>query len=157
MLRRFTQRLVAPLLMIPLLLAGCGTLCNLGGIESRQIGGTRPYGGVVMDARILRDEVGTGALAKTTGDITDSAFKCLFWLIDVPVSLAADTLTLPITIPRALTRRLNTPPDLEDIAPLWSHQDARDRFDRDASDVECRPIYPRPPTPPEDLPSIHKF
>jgi uncharacterized protein YceK len=141
------------LLMMPLLFAGCGTFCNLG-VESRGIGGPRPYGGVMMDAYFLREEVYAGAQAKTNEAIADSAFTCLFLLADLPVSLAADTLTLPVTIPRALTRTRNTPPDLEEIASQRSHQDAVDRFDHKASDVECKPIYPRPPTPPEDLPPI---
>ena len=153
MLRRLTQDLVAPLLLIPLLLAGCGTFYNLG-VESSKFGGTLPYGGVMMDALALREEAGAGAVAKTTEDIKQSAFACLFLLADLPVALAADTLTLPITIHRVLTGTRNRSPDPEVIVPLRSHQDARDRFDRDASDVECRPIYPRPPTPPEDLPSI---
>jgi uncharacterized protein YceK len=80
-------------------LAGCGTTLNLDG-ESRV------YGGVVQDFQIAKDhlaKVGNPGKSGTQDgsacwNLTASALA----LIDVPLSVVGDTLSLPLTIQTAM-------------------------------------------------------
>jgi uncharacterized protein YceK len=71
---------------------GCGTLLNLGEKESA------PFGGVVIDSKIIAEGVpATPACWIVNIDVAS------FWplaLIDLPLSLVGDTLTLPIAVSR---------------------------------------------------------
>jgi uncharacterized protein YceK len=69
---------------------GCGTLLNVGEKDER------PYGGVGLDAKIIAQGVPLGP-AGFLCDIDIPSFWPLA-LMDIPLSLVADTLTLPITI-----------------------------------------------------------
>jgi uncharacterized protein YceK len=85
-----------------LALAGCGTVRNLSDLSRADI-----YGGVV------RDFTETGRLLEHTPSSSSGPFlrACdvvlagSFYTLDVPFSLLADTLTLPITIPASLTKQ----------------------------------------------------
>ncbi len=80
-------------------LGGCGTSLNLDG-ESRV------YGGVVQDFQIAKDRLAQAANSSRPGtpgsspawNLTVSALA----LVDLPLSLLGDTLTLPFTIPTEL-------------------------------------------------------
>src|SRR5262249_28047112 len=65
------------------------------------------YGGVVRDftetGRLLEDTPGSAASpVKRMGDV---ALAASFYTLDLPLSLVADTVTLPVTIPVSLTRQ----------------------------------------------------
>jgi uncharacterized protein YceK len=80
-------------------LSGCGTSLNLDG-------DSRVYGGVVQDFQIAKERLAQAANPSWPGtpgsspawNITVSALA----LVDLPLSLLGDTLTLPFTIPTAL-------------------------------------------------------
>jgi uncharacterized protein YceK len=84
------------------LLSGCGTIMNFSDKGNGSI-----YGGVV------RDFSETGRLLEHTPSSSsgpflracDVALAGSFYTFDVPFSFVADTLTLPVTIPAALSRR----------------------------------------------------
>lgn len=77
------------------LLSGCGTICNFasGAIPLPDDPVARPaiYGGVQLDAALI-----TGMRPKETTEVTVFVGACL--LVDIPLSLVGDTLTLPITL-----------------------------------------------------------
>jgi uncharacterized protein YceK len=85
-------------------LSGCGTLVNLAAAkEERASCGEPPqvYGGVCMSAA-----VGAGIIAEAPNDpkggpvvgVLDCVFGACYLLIDLPLSAAGDTLTLPYTL-----------------------------------------------------------
>jgi uncharacterized protein YceK len=78
-----------------LLLSGCGTICNFAAAvaPSPDDHVARPavYGGVQLDAAVI---TGIQPDRTTKGSVFIGA--CL--LVDVPLSLVGDTLTLPITL-----------------------------------------------------------
>lgn len=96
---------------------GCGTVVNLAyGVETGEkkasphssLGGlsmeTRIYGGIQNDAH------GIGEAVSGEEGFWWSALSFVFFtFIDFPLSLAADTLTLPYTIPYVLTRDESRP------------------------------------------------
>jgi uncharacterized protein YceK len=83
-------------------LAGCGTTLNLDGEP-------RIYGGVMQDFQVAKEKLAQVANPSESGkpasspvwNLTSSALA----LVDMPLSLLADTLTLPLTIPAALDAR----------------------------------------------------
>ena len=83
-------------------LGGCGTIGNLAD-PSR----TRPFGGVIRDSAAsgwLMNEF-SEAPSKPAAENAGLALAVPFVTIDLPLSLVADTVTLPITIPVALMRQ----------------------------------------------------
>ena len=98
---------------------GCGTTCNLAGGILHPESEPRVYGGVIRDVEILDTAIsgdppnspiiegnGTGA-AVTMAAIVSVA------VADPVLSLVADTLTLPVTIPlqeRRIARQESTTP-----------------------------------------------
>lgn len=74
------------LLAASLLASGCGTIFDLTGRDPPCSGGRQIYGGMLLDI----DYMEAGGLAT------------FFFLLDLPLSFVADTLLLPITIPREL-------------------------------------------------------
>jgi uncharacterized protein YceK len=92
-------------------LSGCGTIMNLEDTPTTYFrrgqdeDPKRIYGGVQIIA-----ERGWGQI--TSGP---DPFLGMYWLlVDLPFSAAADTVTLPITIPATLRRHLTTP---ESVTP----------------------------------------
>jgi hypothetical protein len=80
--------------------AGCGTMANLAGEEPWLIGqapkrDTAPFGGVDNDVRWM---------ARGTPPNTWEPACIAAAALDMPLSLAGDIVTLPITIPAALSR-----------------------------------------------------
>jgi hypothetical protein len=80
-------------------LAGCGTICNLAWIHAGPDGTllTGPpevYGGVANDAALPAHLSGKDY----SGQGRNAALGCLCLLAEFPLSLCADTLTLPITL-----------------------------------------------------------
>jgi uncharacterized protein YceK len=81
-------------------LSGCGTIWNFdigadaGGLRRE----TRIYGGVQVDAEAV------GKVVEPWNSGWGRVIAGLF-IFDVPLSLAGDTLTLPVTIPMALLRK----------------------------------------------------
>lgn len=61
-------------------------------------GARENYGGFKYDRAACRSIL--AGLNKEEADVVDAAFLPLIWL-DMPLSLAADTLLLPFTAPRA--------------------------------------------------------
>jgi uncharacterized protein YceK len=97
-------------------LGGCGTIVNLNGSPGKEI-----YGGVKQDALSGSDHfveafssscptfspvpenpsLGKKVLIKS---FCAGCGVCM-WVVDLPISAVADTLTLPVTIPAALTKK----------------------------------------------------
>ncbi len=75
------KRLAALLLLAAL--PGCGTYVNC-----LNLGGTRPYGGVLIDGGLIACAVHQGELIPLSGIV----------FLDVPFSLVGDTVTLPYTL-----------------------------------------------------------
>ena len=67
------------------LLAGCGTICNMA-----QEGGPQVYGGVAFDIALIGKEIQNPAPSPEQAN--------LMGVIDFPLSLIGDTITLPITL-----------------------------------------------------------
>ena len=81
----------------PLLLSGCGTCMSL------QTQPT-PYGGVALDARFISN-LYPSRIKDLEGD--SQGWAHLFGVIsifDLPLSAAADTLLLPLTVPPAIEK-----------------------------------------------------
>jgi hypothetical protein len=112
-MRERLRPVTAALLGLAASLSGCGTGVNLWmGVEEKNAGrifnrwDTQPYGGLLNDFHGL-DEAVHGAEG-----FWMSLLAFPFFFIDLPLSLAADTLTLPCTVPCALVRanRKKDPP-----------------------------------------------
>jgi uncharacterized protein YceK len=76
--------------------SGCGTLLD----QTERGSGTtssRVYGGVRFDAEAIRSGVATAP--GTPWEWTERILGLPFFVADVPISAAADTLLLPITVP----------------------------------------------------------
>jgi len=80
-------------------LSGCGTILNftMGVSERGQPARTEIYGGLQIDAQAV------GKAFEGYQPWWFNVFAFLF-VFDVPLSLVADTITLPVTLPIALTR-----------------------------------------------------
>jgi uncharacterized protein YceK len=82
-------------------LVGCGTAANTLWWTPME-GGMRVYGGVRADAEVLCHRFSGESDA---GNATGRCKEVVFCAIDLPLSAAADTLTLPVTVPTALARQ----------------------------------------------------
>jgi uncharacterized protein YceK len=85
-------------LVLATAVAGCGSICNLAegpGVHSKSLY-TVPYGGVVWDAELI---VGPHQNASVLSQV----LVIIGGVIDLPFCIAVDTLTLPYTIPKALS------------------------------------------------------
>ena len=94
------KSLVAFALFWVLCITGCGSISNLSegpGMHEKRVR-TMPYGGVLIDAEVLAEPC-TDPHSSVFGDV----FAVLFGLIDLPLCIVVDTLTLPYTIPKALS------------------------------------------------------
>jgi uncharacterized protein YceK len=78
-------------------LTGCGTLVNLGEKDAQ------PYGGVVLDPKIIGQGVPMGPFAFFPNFDVPGLWPLA--LIDIPMSLIGDTVTLPITIQQTAYRK----------------------------------------------------
>ena len=81
-------------------MAGCGTVLNFSmGVSQpgAELAGTEIYGGLQVDAQMV------GKAFEGYQPWWFNVFAFLF-VFDIPLSLVADTITLPITIPIALSR-----------------------------------------------------
>ncbi len=86
------------------LLGGCGTVSNLS--LPPQAGGRQPYGGVVKDIDLVRQNIEEAKQAPSTGEsVGDGVEAALVAAVDIPLCVMADTLTLPLTVPAYLLRR----------------------------------------------------
>src|SRR5690242_10542993 len=85
------------------LLGGCGTVANvtLSGPPSGG-GALKVYGGVQRDLDIVRDCTTNPDHPKDNAEAVCFAAAVTVAAVDMPFSVIADTLTLPITIPVAL-------------------------------------------------------
>lgn len=82
------------------LLAGCGTLANVDGRSYALIGPPdreiRPFGGVANDLRWIREHAGRVVAPEYSATIPVSLTVIgFFGLIDLPLSLIGDFVTLP--------------------------------------------------------------
>jgi hypothetical protein len=96
-------RVLLPLLF-GLLLSGCGTVCNLAGGVLHPDREPRVFGGFLRDMEIITgvtkpDMPGLGQTRGGKGAVILLAAALTIAAVDPMVSLAADVLTLPITIP----------------------------------------------------------
>jgi hypothetical protein len=84
---------------------GCGTVCNLAGGITHPESEPRIYGGFIRDIEIIESAVNAPSpqRVENVGDGKGAAILVLAIIsvaaVDPLLSLAADTLTLPITIP----------------------------------------------------------
>jgi uncharacterized protein YceK len=85
------MRRLLPITLVAMLIpsTGCGTVLNLSNDAS-------PYGGVVLETKLVAEGVMAGPAAWTC-DITEVSFWPLA-LVDLPASLVGDTLTLPFSL-----------------------------------------------------------
>jgi uncharacterized protein YceK len=95
-------------------LGGCGTICNL--TDPSRI---KPFGGVIWDCEAFDwfmyqvNEAPKKPAANTVGlTLSDPIVT-----IDLPLSVVADTVTLPITVPIALMRQ-GQPESSQDSGPM---------------------------------------
>jgi uncharacterized protein YceK len=99
--------LIGLAIVLPSALGGCATSLNLDG-------DSRVYGGVALDAQKCRDFLGPAPPARPDKpDKTSPGWRLLsgaYALADLPLSLIADTLTLPITIPTMLEEHQDRDP-----------------------------------------------
>lgn len=82
--------------LVLLALAGCGTFGDLDGENGRP--SPHPFGGVRLDVHYIRGG--------------DCHHPGVFYVLDVPFSLALDLVLLPVSIPVALFSKA---PDVEEI------------------------------------------
>jgi len=115
--KRYDRRMLRRAALLPLALlslAGCGTFLNVHRAEDLPGGERQIYGGVAGSCR----GVGNGLRHLTEPDpITPPFWRPLgrtidlglvaACVVDVPLSLVGDTLTLPVTVPAAIDRALN--------------------------------------------------
>ncbi len=78
------MRKVLVFFLLSILLSACGTCINLKDYEE-----TTPYGGVIFDF----------AMTQSDFNFTPGPVFTVLAIIDMPLSLALDTATLPYTIP----------------------------------------------------------
>jgi uncharacterized protein YceK len=92
------MRTARSLLALALLsFAGCGTLSNIGFLKECSSGGElRIYGGVVWDGR----------------SVVDRPVLLVFMPVELPLSIAFDTLTLPWTISHSVSQGSRSSPKL---------------------------------------------
>jgi uncharacterized protein YceK len=89
-------------------LGGCGTIGNLADFKS-----TTPFGGVSRDLHAtgwLLEET-PEAVKKSPAETAGIAVATPIVALDLPLSLAADTITLPVTLPVALMRQGQPDPE----------------------------------------------
>jgi uncharacterized protein YceK len=92
-------------------LSGCGTVCNLAGGIVHPDNETRVYGGVILDLEVI-DAAVSGK--KTFGGGPGAVVVLLpLAVLDPMLSLIADTLTLPFTIPLQAKRNAANTCDVE--------------------------------------------
>jgi uncharacterized protein YceK len=90
------------------LLTGCGTLMNLRSMETARAlpDSTVPraavYGGVKLDAA-----AGRRSFDAAPNRPAQALVGAYVWGIDLPISVVADTLTLPVTVPASIRREVN--------------------------------------------------
>ncbi|HXX95316.1 MAG TPA: YceK/YidQ family lipoprotein [Planctomycetota bacterium] len=103
---------------------GCGTIVTFTGVGGPPdpLFEPRIYGGVRLDGQGL----GVGASSYHGFDL---GWVKIILLVDLPISLAMDTVTLPITIPIELTRHSETPEET-------AEREAREKAEREREKQE---------------------
>ncbi len=111
------MKLFCTVITMTFLCTGCGTVLNVafGLTKDRKIafmtsGKTYPYGGIILDASMIYDSSPLSPLTKP------------FFIIDMPLSLVGDTITLPYTIFAVMEE----PPDKSGI--LFASDQCPDKF-----------------------------
>ncbi len=105
--------ILAPALALGL--AGCGTVCNLVSWDDPKYGNVarhEVYGGVTQDAigavtsfrEAFRPDPQATSLANAANSAGNLSMAAATVIVDLPLSLVADTLTLPVTVPEAMDR-----------------------------------------------------
>jgi uncharacterized protein YceK len=137
MYRRKTAWMAAALVCA---LGGCGTIGNLSDPNH-----TKPFGGVIRDANAsgwLLSEA-SEASKKPAAEKAGLVLAAPIVTVDLPLSLVADTVTLPITIPVALMRQgqPQPPPNSDPITPTAGRGNAENPSDPAAISnfVPCAP------------------
>jgi uncharacterized protein YceK len=94
---------------VTVLLGGCGTMANITLSGSPSGGGSmKMYGGVQRDLDIVHDCTTNPDHPKDNAEAICFAAAATVAAVDLPFSVVADTLTLPITIPVALVTQGRT-------------------------------------------------
>ncbi len=106
-------------------LSGCGTMGNLAGCCVS--GPHEIYGGVRLDAKAAWESGGEAVHTKGLESLGHVAEAVCFLALDLPLSAVADTVTLPITIPTAIEKKLakGSHEDLEK-SRTWEQSDRSD-------------------------------
>ena len=90
--------LIAGIVIVGPWIAGCGTIVNVCAVYSQDADYEppfgRPYGGAAFDAEAAWDV----AWAHEKYSYETPSFMAIFYLLDLPLSLAGDTVTLPLII-----------------------------------------------------------
>jgi len=123
-------------LIVAMLLSGCGTVCNLAGGVAHPEGEPRIYGGVIRDLDTIdktRTEGVQGLGGSGRGGAIFAAALISLAVADPIISLVADTLTLPVTIP--LQERRIAREHENDAAASSISDPAMGRPNSDASDA----------------------
>lgn len=93
-------------------LAGCGTILQ-------PIGeGPAPYGGVRWDVDVIRAQWGTGPEESTSKSVRRRIVTYPLLILDLPLSLVADTLLFPYALFNQIGHWIDDQP-LKVMAPKW--------------------------------------
>jgi uncharacterized protein YceK len=95
------QKLLGTLLLT-LTLCGCGTMDNMAGGPSARV-----YGGVRQDVKDTAQSTGAVFRAQDAAAFSTAIGTGAVRVLDVPFSVVADTVTLPVTVPAAVRRTQN--------------------------------------------------
>jgi hypothetical protein len=102
------------LVLVPVaLVSGCGTMANVDGRSFAMLGPPdrepRPFGGVANDFRWVREQTERVVAPEDLGAVPlNVASACYFGVIDLPMSLIGDLLTLPALIQAGRADRLTS-------------------------------------------------
>jgi uncharacterized protein YceK len=110
------KRMSLILMLVTLSSSGCGTVCNLAGGVMHPDNEPRIYGGVIRDVEIIDKVVNKPKANPDNQQVSQAisggwekaavlaAFVAVIISADPVLSMVADTLTLPITIPLQIRR-----------------------------------------------------
>jgi hypothetical protein len=105
------KRISLAVILVALSSSGCGTVCNLAGGVAHPDSEPRVYGGVIRDVEIIDKVVNKAKPNSDNQQVSQAisggwekavvlvAFVSVIISADPVLSMVADTLTLPITIP----------------------------------------------------------
>lgn len=88
--------------------SGCGTMHNVWSCFDERVPQKLIYGGVREDKQSIREAAHLTISSSKPREVTNGISHLVSRTVDLPLSAVGDTLTLPITIPEAIDRAVNT-------------------------------------------------